>query len=277
MKKLRKETLCVQAGYEPKNGEPRIVPIIQGSTFKYDSSEEMGKLFDMEKSGYFYSRIQNPTCDNVAAKICALEGGSAAILTSSGQTATYFSIFNICGCGDHVIVSSMIYGGTYNLFHMTMGRMGVEFSFLDPDCSEEELDAAFKPNTKAVFGESVSNPALVVLDIEKFAKAAHKHGVPLIVDNSFPTPLNCRPFEWGTTNEDFRIEYNKVYEAAAREYIPQKCPYSELVNEIYVNEINKYKTLWPGRCIYFKNDSSDYERFRCRTKPDECIYFKFRT
>ncbi|SCY34707.1 O-acetylhomoserine (thiol)-lyase [Butyrivibrio hungatei] len=197
MKKLRKETLCVQAGYEPKNGEPRIVPIIQGSTFKYDSSEEMGKLFDMEKSGYFYSRIQNPTCDNVAAKICALEGGSAAILTSSGQTATFFSIFNICGCGDHVIVSSMIYGGTYNLFHMTMGRMGVEFTFLDPDCSEEELDAAFKPNTKAVFGESVSNPALVVLDIEKFAKAAHKHGVPLIVDNSFPTPLNCRPFEWG--------------------------------------------------------------------------------
>jgi O-acetylhomoserine (thiol)-lyase len=174
-----------------------MIPIVQSTTFKYDSSEEMGKLFALESEGYFYSRLQNPTNDMVAAKICALEGGTAAMLTSSGQAANFFSIFNIATEGDHVVASSMIYGGTYNLFNVTMRKMGVDFTFVDPDCTEEELDAVFKPNTKAVFGETIANPALTVLDIEKFAKAAHAHGVPLIVDNTFATPINCRPFEWG--------------------------------------------------------------------------------
>ncbi|MBQ5801967.1 MAG: PLP-dependent transferase [Clostridia bacterium] len=191
------ETSCVQGGYTPKNGEPRQVPIIQSTTFKYDTSEDMGKLFDLEASGYFYSRLQNPTCDAVAAKICELEGGSMAMLTSSGQAANFFAVFNIATCGDHVISSTSIYGGTFNLFNVTMKKMGVEFTFLSPDCTEEELNAAFRPNTKAVFGETVANPALTVLDIEKFAKAAHAHGVPLIVDNTFATPVNCRPFEFG--------------------------------------------------------------------------------
>ena len=195
MKKI--ETKCVQGGYTPKNGEPRQVPIVQSTTFKYGTSEDMGKLFDLEASGYFYSRLQNPTCDTVAAKICELEGGTAAMLTSSGQAASFFSVFNIASCGDHVISSTAIYGGTYNLFAVTMKKMGIEFTFIDPDCTEEELNAAFKPNTKAVFGETVANPALTVLDIEKFAKAAHAHGVPLIIDNTFATPINCRPFEWG--------------------------------------------------------------------------------
>ena len=195
--KRRIETTCVQGGYTPKNGEPRQIPIVQSTTFKYDTSEDMGKLFDLEASGYFYSRLQNPTCDTVAAKICALEGGSAAMLLSSGQAANFFSIFNIATCGDHVISSSSIYGGTFNLFAVTMKKMGIEFTFLSPDCTEEELNAAFKPNTKAVFGETIANPALTVLDIEKFAKAAHAHGVPLIVDNTFATPINCRPFEFG--------------------------------------------------------------------------------
>lgn len=196
-KELRIETKCVQGGYTPGNGEPRQIPIIQSTTFKYATSEDMGKLFDLEASGYFYSRLQNPTCDTVAAKICALEGGSAAMLLSSGQAANFFSIFNIANCGDHVISSSSIYGGTYNLFAVTMKKMGIDFTFLSPDCSEEELNAAFRPNTKAVFGETIANPALSVLDIEKFAKAAHAHGVPLIVDNTFPTPVNCRPIEFG--------------------------------------------------------------------------------
>ncbi len=193
----RIETKCVQGGYTPKNGEPRQVPIIQSTTFKYDTSEDMGKLFDLEASGYFYSRLQNPTCDTVAAKICALEGGSAAMLLSSGQAANFFAVFNIATCGDHIISSSSIYGGTFNLFAVTMKKMGIEFTFLSPDCTEEELSAAFKPNTKAVFGETIANPALTVLDIEKFAKAAHAHGVPLIIDNTFATPINCRPFEFG--------------------------------------------------------------------------------
>ena len=193
----RIETKCVQGGYTPGNGEPRQIPIIQSTTFKYATSEDMGKLFDLEASGYFYSRLQNPTCDSVAAKICALEGGSAAMLLSSGQAASFFSVFNIASAGDHVISSSSIYGGTYNLFAVTMKRMGIEFTFVDPDCSEEELNAAFKPNTKAVFGETIANPALTVLDIEKFANAAHAHGVPLIIDNTFATPVNCRPFEHG--------------------------------------------------------------------------------
>ena len=191
------ETTCVQGGYTPGNGEPRQVPIIQSTTFKYATSEDMGKLFDLEASGYFYSRLQNPTCDTVAAKICALEGGTAAMLLSSGQAANFLSIFNIATVGDHVISSSSIYGGTFNLFAVTMKKMGIEFTFLSPDCSEEELNAAFRPNTKAVFGETIANPALTVLDIEKFAKAAHAHGVPLIIDNTFATPVNCRPFEFG--------------------------------------------------------------------------------
>ena len=194
---LKIETTCVQGGYTPGNGEPRQIPIIQSTTFKYATSEDMGKLFDLEASGYFYSRLQNPTCDTVAAKICELEGGSAAMLLSSGQAASFFSVFNIAGVGDHVISSSSIYGGTYNLFAVTMKKMGIEFTFVDPDCTEEELNAAFRDNTKAVFGETIANPALTVLDIEKFAKAAHAHGVPLIIDNTFATPVNCRPFEFG--------------------------------------------------------------------------------
>ena len=193
----RIETKCVQGGYTPGNGEPRQIPIVQSTTFKYATSEDMGKLFDLEASGYFYSRLQNPTCDTVAAKICELEGGSAAMLLSSGQAASFFAVFNIAGQGDHIVSSSSIYGGTYNLFAVTMKRMGIEFTFVSPDCTEEELNAAFKPNTKAVFGETIANPALTVLDIEKFAKAAHAHGVPLIIDNTFATPINCRPFEFG--------------------------------------------------------------------------------
>ena len=195
--KLRMETRCIQAGYNPGNGEPRQIPIYQSTTFKYATSEEMGKLFDLEASGYFYSRLQNPTCDMVAAKICAMEGGSAAMLTGSGQAATFMTIFNIAGQGDHVVASSAIYGGSFNLFNVTMRRMGIDFTFVDPDCTEEELRAAFKPNTKALFGETIANPALTVLDIEKFARVAHENGVPLIVDNTFATPVNCRPFEWG--------------------------------------------------------------------------------
>ena len=195
--KLRPETLCIQAGYTPKNGEPRQIPIVQSTTFKYDTSEDMGKLFDLEAEGYFYSRLANPTCDAVAAKICALEGGTAAMLTGSGQAANFMAVFNIAGCGDHIVASSAIYGGSFNLFSVTMKKMGLETTFIDPDCTEEELNAAFRPNTKAVFGETIANPALTVLDIEKFAKAAHAHGVPLIVDNTFATPINCRPFRWG--------------------------------------------------------------------------------
>ena len=193
----RIETLCVQGGYHPGNGEPRQIPIIQSTTFKYDTSEDMGRLFDLQAEGYFYSRLQNPTCDTVAARICALEGGSAAMLTSSGQAANFYAVFNIANAGDHVVACSAIYGGTYNLFAVTMKKMGIEFTFVSPDCTEEELDAAFRPNTKALFGETIANPALCVLDIELFARCAHRHGVPLIVDNTFATPVNCRPIEWG--------------------------------------------------------------------------------
>ena len=197
MSNYKIETKCVQGGYRPGNGEPRQIPIVQSTTFRYETSEDMGKLFDLEASGYFYSRLQNPTCDTVAAKICELEGGSAAMLTSSGQAANFYAVFNIANCGDHVVCSTAIYGGTYNLFAVTMKKMGIDFTFVSPDCTEEELNAAFRENTKAVFGETIANPALTVLDIEKFAKAAHAHGVPLIVDNTFATPVNCRPFEWG--------------------------------------------------------------------------------
>ncbi|MBR6705530.1 MAG: aminotransferase class V-fold PLP-dependent enzyme [Clostridia bacterium] len=194
---LRKETICVQGGYTPGNGEPRQVPVIQSTTFRYESGEEMGKLFDLEAPGYFYTRLQNPTNDHVAAKICALEGGSAAMLTSSGQAANFFAMFNLASCGDHIVASSSIYGGTFNLISVTMAKMGISVTFVSPDCTDEELDAAFRDNTKLVFGETIANPALTVLDIEQFARAAHAHGVPLIVDNTFATPINCRPFEWG--------------------------------------------------------------------------------
>ena len=197
MSNYRIETACVQGGYAPASGEPRQIPIVQSTTFKYATSEDMGKLFDLEASGYFYSRLQNPTNDYVAAKLAELEGGTAAMLTSSGQAANFYAVFNIASCGDHVVSCSSIYGGTFNLFSVTMAKMGVEFTFVSPDCTEEELNAAFRPNTKAVFGETIANPALTVLDIERFANAAHAHGVPLIIDNTFATPVNCRPIEWG--------------------------------------------------------------------------------
>lgn len=190
-------TKCVQSGYKPKNGEPRVMPIIQSTTFLYESSEQMGRLFDLEESGYFYSRLQNPSCDNVAAKIADMEGGVAGMLTSSGQAANFYALFNICNAGDHVVSSAAIYGGTFNLFAVTMKKLGIEFTFVSPDASEEELNAAFRPNTKAVFAESISNPSVSVLDFDKFVGAAHSHGVPIIVDNTFPTPINCRPFEYG--------------------------------------------------------------------------------
>lgn len=197
MKKQGIETIALHGGYQAKNGEPRQLPIYQSTTYKYDTSADMGKLFDLESDGYMYSRLANPTCDLVAKKIAAMEGGTAAMLTSSGQAANFFSVFNIASCGDHIVSSATIYGGTFNLFAVTMARMGIEFTFVDPDCSDEELEAAFRPNTKAVFGETIANPALTVFDIERFAKAAHAHGVPLIVDNTFATPVGCRPFEWG--------------------------------------------------------------------------------
>ena len=197
MSNYRPETICVQGGYTPGNGEPRQIPIVQSTTFKYATSEDMGKLFDLEANGYFYTRLQNPTNDYVAAKIAQLEGGTAAMLTSSGQAANFYALFNICNCGDHIVSSSSIYGGTFNLISVTMAKMGITATFVSPDCSEEELNAAFQPNTKCVFGETIANPALTVLDIEKFAKAAHDHGVPLIVDNTFPTPVGCRPIQWG--------------------------------------------------------------------------------
>ena len=197
MSEYQPSTNCLHAGYVPGSGEPRNIPIVQSTTFRYATGEAMGALFDLEAEGYFYTRLQNPTNDQVAAKICALEGGTAAMLTSSGQAANFFAIFNIASCGDHVVASSAIYGGTFNLFAVTMKRMGIDFTFVGPDCTEEELEAAFRPNTKAVFGEAIANPALTVLDIEKFARCAHAHGVPLIVDNTFPTPIHCRPFQWG--------------------------------------------------------------------------------
>ncbi len=190
-------TKCVQGGYRPGNGEPRQIPIIQSTTFKYSTGEDMGKLFDLEAEGYFYSRLQNPTCDTVAAKICTMEGGTAAMLTSSGMAANFLAVFNICSAGDHIVSSASIYGGTYNLFAVTLKRMGIEVTFIPHNCSDEEFEAAFRPETKLVFGETIANPALSVLDIERFAKKAHEHGVPLIIDNTFPTPVNCRPFEWG--------------------------------------------------------------------------------
>lgn len=196
-KKMKPATLCVQAGWKPKNGDPRVLPIIQSTTFKYDNTEEMADLFDLKKEGYFYTRLQNPTNDAVASKIAALEGGVGAVLTSSGQAANFYAVFNICEAGDHIVTSNEIYGGTYNLFGVTLKKLGIECTFVSQEASEEEIDKAFRPNTKALFGETISNPGCQILDIEKFARIAHKHGVPLIVDNTFPTPINCRPFEWG--------------------------------------------------------------------------------
>ena len=196
-KKLSRESLCVQGGWKPKKGEPRVLPIYQSTTFKYDNSEQMARLFDLEESGYFYTRLQNPTNDAVASKIAALEGGIAAMLTSSGQAANFYAIFNICQAGDHFISINTIYGGTYNLFGVTMKKLGIDCTFIEPDWSDEQIEAAFRPNTKCFFGETISNPGCQVFDIERFARLAHKHGVPLVVDNTFATPINCRPFEWG--------------------------------------------------------------------------------
>ena len=220
-KQFKPETLCVQAGWTPKKGEPRVLPIYQSTTFKYDTSEQMARLFDLEDSGYFYTRLQNPTNDAVAAKIAALEGGVAAMLTSSGQAANFYAIFNICQAGDHFVCSSTIYGGTFNLFGVTMKKLGVDVTFVNPDAPEEEISAAFRPNTKALFGETISNPTLEVLDIEKFARIAHKHGVPLIVDNTFPTPINCRPFEW-----EWRrcCPQSKAHRACVRYVRTFRCP-----------------------------------------------------
>ena len=197
MEKRNLETICIQGGWKPKKGEPRVLPIYQSTTFKYDTSDQMGKLFDLEDEGYFYTRLQNPTNDAVASKIAELEGGIGAMLTSSGQAANFYAILNICQAGDHIVSSAPIYGGTFNLFGVTMKKMGIDFTFIDPDASEEEISASFQPNTKALFAETLSNPSLVVLDIEKFANIAHSHGVPLVIDNTFATPINCRPFEWG--------------------------------------------------------------------------------
>ena len=240
------ETLCVQAGYSPKNGEPRILPIYQSTTFKYESSEEMGQLFDLEASGYFYTRLQNPTNDAVAARIAALEGGVAAMLTSSGQAANFFAVFNICQAGDHFISASAIYGGTLNLFSTTMKKMGIEVTFISPDCTEEELNAAFRENTKCVFGETLSNPSLAVLDIEKFAKAAHSHGVPLIVDNTFPTPINLRPFEFG----------------------------ADIVTHSTTKYMDGHASAVGGAIIDSGNFdwSAHAEKFACLTEPDESYH-----
>lgn len=240
------ETLCVQAGYSPKNGEPRILPIYQSTTFKYESSEEMGRLFDLEASGYFYTRLQNPTNDAVAARVAALEGGVAAMLTSSGQAANFFAVFNICQAGDHFISASAIYGGTLNLFSTTMKKMGIEVTFISPDCTEEELNAAFRENTKCVFGETLSNPSLAVLDIEKFAKAAHSHGVPLIVDNTFPTPINLRPFEFG----------------------------ADIVTHSTTKYMDGHASAVGGAIIDSGNFdwSAHAEKFACLTEPDESYH-----
>lgn len=243
---LRKETLCVQAGWKPRNGESRILPIYQSTTFKYDTSEEMARLFDLEATGYFYTRLQNPTCDAVAAKITALEGGIAGMLTSSGQAANFYALLNICGAGDHFVCSSTIYGGTYNLFNVTMRKIGIDVTFVDADSDDAEIEAAFKPNTKALFGETIANPGMNILDIEKFARIAHKHGVPLIVDNTFATPINCRPFEWG----------------------------ADIVTHSTTKYIDGHAMTVGGAIIDSGNfDWEQYpDRFACLTQPDESYH-----
>ncbi len=239
------ETNCVQGAYRPKNGEPRVLPIIQSTTYKYDSGEEMGQLFDLKKSGYFYTRLANPTSDLVAEKIAMLEGGVGAVLTSSGQAASFFSVFNVCQAGDHVVSSAAIYGGTFNLFNVTMRKLGIDFTFVSPDSTEEELNAAFKPNTKAVFAETLSNPSLTVLDIELFAKCAHAHGVPLIVDNTFPTPINCRPFEFG----------------------------ADIVTHSTTKYMDGHATSVGGVIVDSGNfDWTQNDKFACLTEPDESYH-----
>ena len=243
---LNRETLCVQAGWKPRNGEPRILPIYQSTTFKYDTSEEMARLFDLEESGYFYSRLQNPTCDAVAAKICALEGGLAGMLTSSGQAANFYAILNICEAGDHFVCASTIYGGTYNLFNVTMRKQGIDVTFVDADAEDAEIEKAFKPNTKALFGETIANPGMNILDIEKFARIAHKHGVPLIIDNTFATPINCRPIEWG----------------------------ADIVTHSTTKYMDGHAMTIGGAIIDSGNfDWEEYpERFACLTAPDESYH-----
>ena len=279
---MNRDTICVQGGYTPGNGEPRQIPIIQSTTFKYATSEDMGKLFDLEADGYFYSRLQNPTCDLVAKKICELEGGTAAMLTSSGQAANFFALFNLCEAGDHIVASSTIYGGTFNLISVTMKKMGIEATFVDPLCTEEELNAAFRPNTKVVFGETIANPALTVLDIEKFAKAAHAHGVPLMVDNTFPTPVNCRPFEWGAdivTHSTTKymdghgavlggaiVDGGKFDWMAHAEKFPGLCTPDELPR----NHLRR--ALRQRGCLYHQGNGSADAGLRLHAVPDECLY-----
>lgn len=239
------ETNCVQGAYRPKNGEPRVMPIVQSTTYKYDSGEEMGQLFDLKKEGYFYTRLANPTNDLVAQKIAMLEGGVGAVLTSSGQAASFFSVFNVCQAGDHVVSSAAIYGGTFNLFNVTMRKLGIDFTFVSPDSTEEELNAAFRPNTKAVFAETLSNPSLTVLDIELFAKCAHAHGVPLIVDNTFPTPINCRPFEFG----------------------------ADIVTHSTTKYMDGHATSVGGVIVDSGNfDWTQNDKFACLTEPDESYH-----
>ena len=280
---MNRDTICVQGGYTPGNGEPRQIPIIQSTTFKYATSEDMGKLFDLEADGYFYSRLQNPTCDLVAKKICELEGGTAAMLTSSGQAANFFALFNLCEAGDHIVASSTIYGGTFNLISVTMKKMGIEATFVDPLCTEEELNAAFRPNTKVVFGETIANPALTVLDIEKFAKAAHAHGVPLIVDNTFPTPVNCRPFEWGAdivTHSTTKymdghgavlggaiVDGGKFDWMAHAEKFPGLCTPDDSYHGItYAERFGK------EGAFYHQGNGSTDAGLRLHAVPDECLY-----
>ena len=247
-----KGTICVQGGWQPKKGEPRVLPIYQSTTFKYDTSDQMGRLFDLEDSGYFYTRLQNPTNDAVAQKICDLEGGVAAMLTSSGQAANFYAVFNICEAGDHLICSSNVYGGTFNLFGVTMKKMGIDVTFVDPEITPEDLDKEFKPNTKCVFGESISNPSLVVLDFEKFSKAAHNHGVPLIVDNTFPTPINCRPFEYGAD----------IVTHSTTKYMDG---HAMAVGGAIVDSGNFDWQAHGESRLYNKSNSSGYERFRFNT------------
>ena len=272
MNEYRIGTKCVQGGYTPGNGEPRQIPIVQSTTFKYATSEDMGKLFDLEASGYFYSRLQNPTNDMVAAKIAEMEGGTAAMLTSSGQAANFFALFNICECGDHIVASSSIYGGTFNLIDVTMRKMGIDVTFVSPDATEEELNEAFKPNTKVMFGETIANPALTVLDIELFAKVAHAHGVPLIVDNTFPTPVNCRPFEWGADIVTHSTtKYMDGHGAALGGAIVDSGNFD------WMAHADKYPGLCTPderRCIHYQMYGSTDARLWIYAVTTECIHLK---
>ena len=281
MKEYSIGTKCVQAGYAAGNGEPRQIPIIQSTTFKYDTSEDMGKLFDLEAEGYFYSRLQNPTCDTVARKIAAMEGGTAAMLTSSGQAANFYAMFNICECGDHIVASSSIYGGTFNLIAVTMAKMGITATFVSPDATEEELNAAFRPNTKLMFGETIANPALTVLDIELFAKVAHEHGVPLIVDNTFPTPVNCRPI--GVGRRYCHTLYHKVHgrhgatlggaivdSTNSTGWHMQINIRTAIPDDSY-HGITYAEKFRQGRCVYYQTHSTAYADFGSMQSPQNAF------